>query len=154
MTTIETRLFGTISVEDDKIITFEDGIIGFPDLKHFTLIHDAEKEDGSIMWLQSCEEPAMALTVVDPTILAPDYQPEVSEEALKPLGDLTPFNTFVLTTLTVPHDITQMSMNQKAPLIINSDTNKACQIILDGDYEVKHKIYDRLKEKKAQTISQ
>ena len=40
----DTRLFGQIEIEDEKILYFEQGIIGFPDLKHFALIFDAEKE--------------------------------------------------------------------------------------------------------------
>ena len=39
-----TRLFGEIEIDESKIITFEDGIIGFPDMKKFTLIFDEEKE--------------------------------------------------------------------------------------------------------------
>lgn len=143
--TIQTKLFGEISIEEDKMIFFEDGIVGFSDLKHFTLIRDSEKENGSIMWLQSFEEPGLALTVVDPTVIEPEYDPAVSEEMLRPLGELNPFNTFVLTTITVPEDITKMSINLKAPIIINTDTNRACQIILEGDYQVKHAIYEKLK---------
>ena len=40
----DTRLFGEIDIQDDKIITLKEGIIGFPDLQHFTLIYDEEKE--------------------------------------------------------------------------------------------------------------
>lgn len=135
-------------MEDDKIIVFEEGIVGFPDLKKFTLIRDEEKEDSSIMWLQSLEEPGWALTVMDPTSVMESYSPEVADELLKPIGELNPFNTFVLTTITVPQDITQMSINLKAPIIINTDTNKACQLIVEGDYSVKHAIYQQLKEAK------
>lgn len=130
------------------MIVFDEGIIGFPDLQHFTLIKDSEKSDTTIMWLQSVEEPAMALTVVDPTIILGTYNPEVAEDMVKSLGDLNPFNTFVLTTITVPHDITKMSLNLKAPIIINTDTNKACQVILEGDYQVKYAIYELLKRAK------
>ena len=38
MVEINTRIFGKIAVEDDKIIRFDKGILGFPDLKDFTLI--------------------------------------------------------------------------------------------------------------------
>ena len=44
---LTTRVFGEIDIEDEKIINFEDGIIGFPDLKKFTLIYDEEKENNS-----------------------------------------------------------------------------------------------------------
>ena len=39
-----TRLFGEIDIEDDKIITMDGGMIGFPFLQKFTLIFDEEKE--------------------------------------------------------------------------------------------------------------
>lgn len=41
---IETKAFGQVEITDDKIITFPGGIIGFPDMKRFTLLHDEEKE--------------------------------------------------------------------------------------------------------------
>lgn len=40
---LKTRVFGEIDIDDEKIITFENGIIGFPDLKRFTLIFNEEK---------------------------------------------------------------------------------------------------------------
>lgn len=46
-----TRLFGEIEIDESKIITFEDGIIGFPDMKKFTLIFDEEKEGRPIHFL-------------------------------------------------------------------------------------------------------
>ena len=41
----DSRIFGKkFEIEDDKIITLEKGMIGFPDLNHFALIYDEEKE--------------------------------------------------------------------------------------------------------------
>ena len=37
---LNTRIFGEVEIEDSKIISFPNGIIGFPDLKRFTLMHD------------------------------------------------------------------------------------------------------------------
>lgn len=141
-----TRLFGEIEIEDEKIIEFEQGIIGFPDLKYFTLIFDAEKEKSAIKWLQSMDEPDFALPVMEPYHLMPDYAPTVNDEVWESLGELKPENTFVLVTVTVPPELEQISINLKAPVIINSDTNKACQIIVEDDYPVKYKIYDMIKD--------
>ena len=49
-----TRLFGEIDINEEKIITLERGMIGFPDLQRFALIFDEEKglDATSIMWLQ------------------------------------------------------------------------------------------------------
>ena len=56
---LSTRIFGEVEIEDSKIINFPNGIIGFPDLTRFTLIHDEEEESGknTIRWLQSIDEP-------------------------------------------------------------------------------------------------
>lgn len=144
-----TRLFGEIEIEDEKIIKFEQGIVGFPDLKHFALIFDEEKgEESKIKWLQSMDEPTFAMPVMDPYSMAPEYQPSVSDEIWQTLGKPTEENTFVLVTVTVPTDLEQISLNLKAPIIINADTNKACQVIIDDDYPVKYMIYDKIKNGK------
>ena len=138
-----TRIFGEIEIQDDKIIHFENGIIGFPELKEFTLIFDSEKEDKtSISWLQSLNEPELAFPVMDPLTVYPDYNPSIEDELLKPLGELTPDNLFVLVTVTVPTDIQEIAVNLKAPIVINTDTKKANQLIVDNDLPVRYKIYD------------
>lgn len=146
----ETRLFGKISIEDEKIITLEKGMIGFPELVHFALIYDEEKENGQekIMWLQSMDEGSIAFPVMMPHVIKEDYQPNVSEEMLAPLGELTPENTYVLVTVTVPKKIEDFSVNLKAPVIINMDNRRGVQLIVEDDYPVKYKVYDVIKAKK------
>lgn len=148
---INTKIFGEIEISDDKIITFENGIIGFPDLKHFTLLHDEERgTSAGIRFLQSVEEPGFAMPVMDPLIVKPDYDPEVEDELLAGLGDLTEANILVLVTATVPSDLKQMSVNLQGPIIINVEERKACQLIVEnGDYPVKFPIYDILQARKA-----
>ena len=78
-----------------------------------------------------------------------DYNPVVEDELLTGLGDLTEENLVILLTMTVPEDIKQMSVNLMAPIIINADTRKGTQIVVENaDYEVKYKIYDILQAKK------
>ena len=54
----------------------------------------------------------------------------------------------VLTTITIPTELEKMSINLMAPIIINVSNCYACQMILEGDYPVKHYIYEKLKGKK------
>ena len=55
----------------------------------------------------------------------------------------------MLVTLTVPRDVTKMSVNLRAPIVINSENRLACQIILEGEqYAVKYPIYEKLNAKK------
>lgn len=144
---INTRLFNEVMVDDEKNLNFPGGIIGFPDLQNFVLIHDEEKSEGSIRWMQSIEEPNFAMPVIDPLIVCPDYNPQVEEDLLKRLGEFTENDLLVLVTITVPHDLTKMTVNLKAPFVINTATRKACQIIVE-DYEVKFPIYELLQQKK------
>ena len=59
---VNTKLFGQIEIDDEKIIEFPGGIVGFPDLNKFAIVHDSEKSDGSsLSFLLSLDE--LVLTV-------------------------------------------------------------------------------------------
>ncbi|MBR1476525.1 MAG: flagellar assembly protein FliW [Lachnospiraceae bacterium] len=144
---INTRVFGEVEVSDDKIIVFENGIIGFPDMKKFTMLHDEEKgADAGIRFLQSLDEPSFAMPVMDPLVVREDYNPQVDEDLIKGIGDLNEENLLILVTVTVPQDLTKMTVNLQGPIIINVDTMKAAQVIIEGDnYSVRFPVYDILK---------
>lgn len=148
---ITTRIFGEIEIADDKVIVFENGIIGFPDLKNFALIHDEEKGTNTgIRFMQSLDEPNFAMPVMDPLVVKPDYDPQVNDELLAAAGNVSADNLLVLVTATIPGDLTKMSVNLQGPFIINVEEHKACQIIVEnGDYPVKFPIYEILKSRKA-----
>ena len=142
---ILTKAFGKITIDDEKIINFPKGIVGFPDLTEFALIHDEEKGTETIHWLQSIQEPGFAMPVMDPLLVCPDYNPEVDDELLSHLGELNQEELLVLVTVTVPKDITKMTVNLKGPIVINAAERKATQVIVEGDqYQVKFPIYDIL----------
>lgn len=146
---VETKLFGVIEIADDKVITLTRGLIGFPQMQHFTLIYDEQKQNcGTIMWFQSLDEPEFAMPVVDPSSICEDYNPTVNDELLSAIGELNDENLFVLVTIKVPSDITKMTINLKGPIIINSDTRLGEQIIVEDDVDMRFPIYDMLQSKK------
>jgi len=144
---INTRYFGTVDLDDDKVITFDDGLFGFEEYKKFALIFNNEaKERPAISWLQSVDEQALALPVMIPTIVKPDYNPVVEDDALDTLGDWNEDNISVLVTVTVPENLKEMTTNLKAPIIINTNSMKGVQTVVENqDYEIRFKIYDLLK---------
>lgn len=148
----DTRLFGEIDIEEEKLITLESGMIGLPDYQKFALIFDEEKgmKASSVMWLQSMDDPETAFPVMQPNAVKPDYNPTVNDEMLAPLGALTEENTYVLVTLTAMPDVKQTSVNLKAPIVINTETRKGCQLIVEDDYPVKYRIYEALKKRKEE----
>lgn len=148
--TLQTKVFGEVTIEEEKIITFPGGIIGFPDLTQFALLHDEEDGIETIHWLQSLQEPAFAMPVMDPLFVKEDYNPEVDDELLNVLGEWEQDELLVLVTVTVPQELKKMTVNLKGPILVNSLNRKACQVIVEGDeYQVKFPVYDILQARKA-----
>jgi flagellar assembly factor FliW len=147
---VKTKHFGEIDLSEDKILTFDNGIMGFEEYKQYTILYDSDAEERpAVSWLQCCGLPELALPVVSPLTVKPDYNPIVEDELLKSLGDLNDENLVILLTLTVPADVKMMSVNLKAPVVINADTRKGSQVIAENpDYEIKHLVYEYLKAAK------
>lgn len=147
---VKTKFFGEVELPEEKIITLERGLIGLEQYKKFTILYDCEKEQTNISWFQSLEESALAIPVIKPWLIKEDYNPIVEDELLTGLGDLTEENLVILLTVTVPENIEDMSVNLKAPVIINADTRNGAQIAVENkDYQVKYKIYDILQKEKG-----
>ncbi len=146
----ETKFFGTIDIEDEKIIRFPNGIIGFENLKNFALIYDSEREERSkISWLQSMDEPLMVLPVISPLELMEDYAPVIEDELMKNIGDPADADVLIFVTLSIPSDLTKMTANLKAPFIINTVDRKAMQVIVENeDYKVKFNAYEAIEKMK------
>lgn len=147
---LHTKLFGEIEIDEQKKITFKEGIIGFPDLKEFFLMFDSEKEThNGISWLQSANDAAFALPVISPLIIDPDYNPVIEDKFIEGIESPPEEHLAVFVTLRVPNDITKMTVNMKAPIIINAEKHKGCQIIIENDkYSIRHEVYELLNRNK------
>lgn len=146
----ETKFFGTIDIEEEKIIEFPMGIIGFENLKKFALIYDSEREERSkISWLQSMEEPLMVLPVINPIDIIEEYSPIIEDELTKSIGDPADADILIFVTMSIPSDLTKMTANLKAPIIINTVNRKAMQVIAENqDYMIKYNVYDAIERLK------
>ena len=153
---VKTKHFGDVELDESKVIIFEEGIMGLEGLTKYALIFDEEEgKEPTIYWLQSLEDPTIALPVVSPFIIKADYNPLVQQQLLEPLGEISEDGAglFVLLTLTIPKEVKDITANLKAPFVINSDTQKGCQIIAENeDYDIKFRIYDILQEKNAKEL--
>ncbi|SHO48744.1 flagellar assembly protein FliW [Anaerocolumna xylanovorans] len=147
---IKTKYFGEIDLEEDKIIEFPQGVMGFEEYIKYTILYDIEEgEKPMISWLQCVEEPGLAIPVMNPLYVKADYNPTIEDALLTPLGEISDENALVLVTITVPEDKTKVTVNLKAPFIINSDTRKGCQIIVENnDYPVRYNIYEVIRKMK------
>lgn len=145
-----TKFFGEVELDDKKILEFPNGIIGFEDFKKYAIMYDEDdKSETRISWLQSLEEPALALPVIDPLAIVEEYAPMIEDELLKPLGDPADEDLLFLLAMTVPSDMTKVTANMKAPFIINAATCRGAQIVVDNaDYPVKYNVYESVQKMK------
>lgn len=143
---IKTKYFGEVDLDEQKVITFDNGMMGFEEYKKFAILYDIEKErENSISWLQSLDVPELAFPVINPFLVEENYKPTVNDEYLESLGIFEDSDLIVLLTVTVPEDIKKITANFKAPIVINAITGKGCQVIADNqEYKVKQEIYDRI----------
>jgi flagellar assembly factor FliW len=148
---INTKWFGTVEINDAKVITFEKGLIGFEDCSRFAIVYETEdKKEKTIMWLQSLDEQALALPIIKPEYIVDEYAPDVEDELVYKLGEnVKSDDLMIFVTMTVPSDLTKMTCNLKAPIIINTATMKAVQAVAaNEDYVVRFPVYNLLKERK------
>lgn len=149
---VTTRFFGEVDIDEEKILTFDNGIIGFEDMKRWTLIYDIERgSDAPISWFQSLDYSGLALPVINPYSVTAKYEPIVEDELLKPLGEFEDAELITLLTITIPsEDPKRTTANFKAPLLINPRNKKGIQIIVNNeDYPIKFSIYDSIKKMKG-----
>lgn len=74
---IGTKYFGNIEIGEEKIIHFENGVLGFEDYKDYTILYDNEKEKSFFSWLQSTEESSLAFPIVNPFNVVESYNPQI-----------------------------------------------------------------------------
>jgi flagellar assembly factor FliW len=143
---IATKHFGSVNIDESKVITFEDGIFGFKEVKKFILLYDQGEEGGPLVWLQAIDAPETCLPLVNPMIWFTDYTPEVDDEVIKKIGELNPKVLDVFTVVVVPEKIENMTTNLKAPILVNRETKKGCQAIVNDEiYDVRHNLYEQIK---------
>ncbi|MGE5613334.1 MAG: flagellar assembly protein FliW [Bacillota bacterium] len=141
---LETRYFGELEVDESGIIYFNSGLPGFDEVRRFVMIENEDKAS-PFKWLQGVDEPKPAFVIVDPFAIKRDYEINIDDETLNELGIASPDTVAVYSIVVVPEDITKMTMNLQAPLIINTENRKGKQLILDTErYGVRHYILDEL----------
>lgn len=142
---VQTGRFGQLTVGDDEIIRVPAGLLGFPEFTHFCLVDPGDET--LILWLQSTQNPAIAFPVLEPKIFRPDYTARLSATELRELKLENINQSAVFSILTIPEDITQMTANLKAPLVINLKEQLGRQVVLqENEYGIKQVMFRELRQ--------
>lgn len=138
---IKTKFFGEIDIDNKKVINFENGLPGFEYLKDFLFMTD-EDEESHFCWLQSIEDIDIVFTLFDIFKFLPDYNPSVDTKSLDKLGDSKEEDLLIYCIANIPSNIKDMTINLKAPIVININNNKADQVICNNEeYPIKYYVY-------------
>lgn len=142
---IQTAHFGKVEVDDGRMLFFEKGLPGLEGYNRFVLL--SSQESRPVSWLQAVGDKIVSLPVTDPFKVCPDYSFDISTDDIDALGIENVKDVFVLSVLVIPKNISAMTINLSAPIIINVRNNKGCQIILDDrKYRVRVPVSELLKK--------
>ena len=143
-----TKAYGMIEVNERQKITFPSGLFGFESLKDYVLL-DAEQQP--FYWLQSLDKENIAFILIDPFIFRPDYEMDINNEDLLPIGITESEKAVIFSIVTIPPDNGPMTANLQGPLVINRDSRLGIQAVLtDSRWKTKHDIMAELASSKRE----
>ena len=128
---VKTTRFGFIEVNEQRLLLFPKGILGFPENKRFVLVQT--NDEGNFFWLQSVERAELAFVVCDPLLFVPDYQVPVKSEEFTDIGlDKRDDAQVLIIVNKVDNTLTG---NLQGPLVLNARNRQGLQLVLS---EKKH----------------
>ncbi len=132
---IATSRFGQLEVDDQRLITFEKGILGFPNFHRYALVQTGE--GSGFYWLQSVDTPELAFVVTDPRLFIADYVVPIKADELARLGLDSVEGAQVFIIVNKVEDM--LTGNLQGPLVVNLETRAARQLVLsDRRYSTRH----------------
>lgn len=135
---IKTKSLGTVTIDEKQIIELKNGFFGFGQYHRFALVDATQKP---FIWVQSLDEADLAFLALDPFLFRPDYEIDIDDATIAPLGIETPSDVLVFALVTIPQNGGPITANLQGPLIVNRKNNQAMQAVLsDSRWQTKHDI--------------
>ncbi|QAT40549.1 flagellar assembly protein FliW [Clostridium sp. JN-9] len=142
---LSTKYHGIREYQQEDIITFNKGIPGFEGLRKFILFTVEDNNIFSI--LHSIEDETIGIILVSPFNVDKNYEFNLDDEIVSSLKINDPSQVLVLNTVTLNSDIKNITVNLKAPIVINNELKLGEQVILDNEkYQVKHPLFTENKK--------
>ncbi|NMB26845.1 MAG: flagellar assembly protein FliW [Tissierellia bacterium] len=143
---LHTKNFGEIEIDQQKIINFPEGLLGFEEEKQFVIIN-TEDEENPFQWLQSATNPNLAFVIINPFFVYPNYDIVIPKTAQKKLKIKNQKDISIYSIVVVPENMEKMTANLLGPIIININAKLGKQVILDDNrYSTKHYVFKQSPE--------
>ncbi|MCQ6264400.1 flagellar assembly protein FliW [Fictibacillus sp. WQ 8-8] len=136
---LKTKFHGDIEVNQDEVITFEQGIPGFEDEREFVIL---PFEDTPFSVMQSVTTSGLAFVTADPFTYFPGYDFTLPESVVQGLAIKEQQDVFVQVIVTLRDELKESTANLQAPVIINKVKSLGKQVVLnDNEYTSRHLIF-------------
>jgi flagellar assembly factor FliW len=146
---IQTTRFGKVEIDDQRIMVFPKGMVGFPSCQQFALIQT--NDEGVFFWMQSLDRPELAFVVCDPRTFVPDYRVPVKLDELQMIGLESSEDAQVLVIVNKVDD--NLTGNLQGPLVINAQNLTGKQLVLsDKRYTTRHPLM-QLNSRRSMPVS-
>ncbi len=143
---VNTHIFGSIEIREDKVITFNDGLPGFEELRKFGIIET--EEQGPFKHLQSLEDGNICFAIVDPYFFKKDYAPIISENYFEKLGGGEDTNFAIYSIVCLKTPLEESTLNLAGPILIHINNRLGLQVVTEEKmYKTKHRLIDLIKER-------
>ena len=131
---------GEIHYQEDEVIVFPEGLLGFPQERRYVFVN--HREESPFKWLQCLDDPSLSFVVINPLLVKPDYRIEVDKKDLAVLKDVTAPQIAIWTLVSFSPDTPEeSSTNLVGPLAINHGTRLGKQLVLDPEkYDLRYPI--------------
>ncbi len=135
-----TTRFGNVEVLEENIIHFPDGIPGFEGNKDWYFLGEQEHP---VKWLQNLEDGSIALPIIAPQAVCPEYDARVQDSELESIHPESADDLVLVSVVSIPPDAPwNMTVNLRAPIIVNKRLNLGSQVIaLNEEYGVRHLVF-------------
>lgn len=140
---MKTRYFGELEVTKEEIITFDSGMYGFEGHKAFVLMR-FDPEDETMLNLQSVDAEEVSFVLMNPFLLQNDYEATLQTADIRALEiDADTEGVLYYVVCVVKDTIKDSTVNLKCPIVINPQSRKGIQVILeDSRYTFAHALSD------------
>lgn len=127
---IETRVFGTVEIDESQIVTLTKPMPGFPQIARFAVLEP--DPECPIKWFQSVDRDDVCFLIADPRHFFPGYRIGIDLSTVSDLGIAREDEGAVAVVVNVTRDSTRATANLLAPLVFNTARKLARQLILEG----------------------
>lgn len=135
---------GEIEIDPAKIITLNNGVIGFPTYKRYVFL-PFMGEDSPFELFQAVDHGNLGFITVNPFLIAPDYQFDLSDPDMEAI-QVTPQDKddlIVKVFVTIPEEPKDTTANLQGPLLINEKRLLGMQVVLHNtDFDTKHPVFN------------